>query len=107
MAKRKAISVARATYKNPRPSAKSSTVSKTRAVRESVSSKVLPGRRLHSCRDHLVSDYFCIIGRNIDSHELKVIVIVHKEGPGDVVRGQVQAQEFAVGPVDFHLLLAR
>src|SRR5437764_9269206 len=93
MANRKAISVARATYKKTSTSANSSTVTRTRAVRESASDNKFSRVVSFLPPGLSVPDYFGAIGRNRHLHELELVVIIHPQGPVHIVAFQVQPQQ--------------
>src|ERR1700728_713692 len=105
MAKRKAISVARATYRKPSPSANSSTVIRTRAVRESASSNKF-SRALDSAAGFLVPDYFRIISGNRHPYKLEMIALIHPECPVKRLAVKVQPQQFSFCASNRDLLFA-
>src|SRR5579864_1766998 len=103
IANRKAISVARATYKKPSTSANSSTVTRTRAVRESASDNKF-SRVVSVLPPGLVPDYFRVIGRNRHLHQLELVVIIHPQCPVHIVALEIQPQQIAFGAPDVDLL---
>ena len=79
-----------------------------RAVRESARSNKF-SRDDRFCRRAsvwLIPDDFSVIGRNHDSDQLELVVIVHPQVPKEIFPTQIQAQQVPVGTANIHFFAA-
>src|SRR5579872_278606 len=88
------------------PSANNSTVTMTRAVRESARSNKFSRGDLDSAAGsiRLVPDYFGVIGRNGHLNQFEVVLIVHPQSPLVTLSRETEAQQLALGSTDLNFL---